>query len=187
MAIPQQNHAKSIHFLILQVDWLRIRRRVFLWSVVRRWSTQDRRANTIFFHPGCVGWNPPCCCSNCEPRHGFSGGVALMRKSWKKPNGSDGKSRIESGDRRFFHIHQSEDGCFLLSTTSIFFYGTRVEATKHAIAQIGGWSIRSDCGMDMDMATRWSKHVTVASTKEEVVFQASIFQVLFSSSLVTQL
>ena len=41
--------------------------------------------------------------------------------------------------------------------------------------------------MDMDMATRCSKHVAVASTKEGIVFQEPIFQVLFSSSLVTQL
>ena len=37
------------------------------------------------------------------------------------------------------------------------------------------------------MALRWSKHVAVASAKEGIVFHASIFQVLLSSSLVTQL
>ena len=167
-----------------------VRRRVFLWSVVRRWSTQDRPTsrNTIFFFTQVV-WVGTRHAVAAIASRGTDSLVELLwcEKVGKNPTGQMGNHESSQATEVFFTSTRARMGVFCYQLPRFFFYGTRVEATKHAIAQIGGWSIRSDCGMDMDMATRWSKHVTVASTKEEVVFQASIFQVLFSSSLVTQL
>ena len=52
MAIPQQNHAKSIHFPYFQVDWLL----TAVFSLERRTPVVDAGPTREhhFFHPGCV-------------------------------------------------------------------------------------------------------------------------------------
>ena len=145
-----------------------------------------------FFHPGCVigtrmqsalqatarilWWS--CWCFN----------VGYTRRS-------DGKSRIKwdlnfhlkkkwPSHRRFSHPPERGWVFSAINYLDFFLHEWRL---RNMQSHRSKWSIRSDCGMDMDMATRCSKHVAVASTKEGIVFHASIFQVLFSSILVTQL
>lgn len=128
MAIPQQNHAKSRHFHILQVDWLLTA--VFFFGASYAGGRRRTDARTPCFFTQVV-WLEPACNQHCEPARILWWSCWFLNVGYTQR--SDGKSRIESdlnfhlkkkwpSNRRFFHIHQSEDGCFLLSTTSIFFY-----------------------------------------------------------------
>lgn len=185
--------AKSIHFLILHVDWLLTA--VFCFGASYAGGRRRTDARTPFFFTQVV-WLEPACSQHCEPAR------ILWWSCWclilDIPNGQIKKitNRVRSefpplkkSDQAtgvFFTSTRARMGVFCYQLPRFFF--TRVEATKHAIAQIEViyWEwLWHGYGHGNKMLKACS--CSYGSTKEGIVFHASIFQVLFSSSLVTQL
>lgn len=159
--------AKSIHFLILHVDWLLTA--VFCFGASYAGGRRRTDARTPFFFTQVV-WLEPACSQHCEPAR------ILWWSCWclilDIPNGQIKKitNRVRSEfpplkkvtKQQAFFSHPPERG-WVFSAINYLDFFLHEWRLRNMQSHRSKWSIGSDCGMDMDMATRCSKHVAVAT------------------------